>query len=103
MRRWLGEGRVSADSLVWREGWADWQKTSTVFPELAPVPAAPTVPAAPQPASEFPSAAPTSSSGARPYRRKQSSSGLAIGMVITLALLAIVLLGGLMWVLNRGA
>ena len=25
MRRWLDEGRVSGDSLVWREGWNDWK------------------------------------------------------------------------------
>ena len=34
MRTWLGEGRVSADSLVWREGWHDWQEAGTVFPKL---------------------------------------------------------------------
>jgi len=34
MRGWLSEGRVSADSLVWREGWRDWQEAGTVFPKL---------------------------------------------------------------------
>ena len=34
MRTWLSEGRVSADSLVWREGWRDWQEAGTVFPKL---------------------------------------------------------------------
>jgi hypothetical protein len=34
MRSWLTEGRVSADSLVWREGWRDWQEAGTVFPKL---------------------------------------------------------------------
>ena len=34
MRTWLAEGRVAADSLVWREGWAQWQTASTVFPQL---------------------------------------------------------------------
>jgi hypothetical protein len=34
MRGWLTEGRVSADSLVWREGWRDWQEAGTVFPKL---------------------------------------------------------------------
>jgi hypothetical protein len=33
-RGWMEEGRVSADSLVWREGWSDWQTASDVFPEL---------------------------------------------------------------------
>ncbi len=31
---WLDEGRVVADSLVWREGWAEWQTASQVFPQL---------------------------------------------------------------------
>ena len=32
MRGWLAEGHVSADSLVWREGWRDWQEAGKVFP-----------------------------------------------------------------------
>ncbi|MDA1051340.1 MAG: DUF4339 domain-containing protein [Planctomycetota bacterium] len=38
MRRWLSEGRVSADSMVWREGWADWKLAGPVFPSLEAVP-----------------------------------------------------------------
>lgn len=34
MRNWLDEGRVSPDSLVWREGWRDWQEAAGVFPQL---------------------------------------------------------------------
>jgi hypothetical protein len=34
MRRWVDEGRVSSDSMVWREGWADWQTAGPVFPTL---------------------------------------------------------------------
>ena len=34
MRTWVAEGRVSADSLVWREGWRDWQEAGGVFPRL---------------------------------------------------------------------
>jgi hypothetical protein len=36
MRKWLAEGRVSADSMVWREGWSDWQIAGPVFPALQP-------------------------------------------------------------------
>lgn len=39
MRRWLGEGRVSADALVWREGWSDWKSAGPLFPVLLPSPA----------------------------------------------------------------
>ena len=34
MRVWIAEGRVSPDSLVWREGWRDWQEAEAVFPQL---------------------------------------------------------------------
>jgi hypothetical protein len=34
MRLWLAEGRMSSDTLVWREGWRDWQSASIVFPHL---------------------------------------------------------------------
>jgi hypothetical protein len=35
MRAWLGEGRITPDSLVWREGWRDWKEAIAVFPEGA--------------------------------------------------------------------
>src|SRR5262245_55287368 len=43
MRKWIAEGRVSSDSLVWREGWTDWQNAGKMFPHLqtAAAPAAP--------------------------------------------------------------
>ena len=34
MRTWLGEGRLGGDSLVWREGWREWQEAAAVFPQL---------------------------------------------------------------------
>jgi len=34
MRNWIAEGRVSPDSLVWREGWRDWQEAGQVFAQL---------------------------------------------------------------------
>lgn len=50
MRGWLQEGRVTADSLVWREGWADWKRADATFPNLgkgaAPAAAAPQAAAA---------------------------------------------------------
>jgi hypothetical protein len=34
MRTWLAEGRVGADTLVWREGWRDWREAGDVFSQL---------------------------------------------------------------------
>lgn len=34
MRQWLSQRRVGADSMVWREGWADWKRADGVFPLL---------------------------------------------------------------------
>ena len=45
MRSWIQEGRVSADSLVWREGWPDWREAQIVFPQLSGGGAAAEVPA----------------------------------------------------------
>lgn len=35
VKSWLNAGRISADTLVWREGWADWKAGSEVFESLA--------------------------------------------------------------------
>lgn len=34
LNRWLDEGRVAPESLVWREGWPQWRKADGVFPTL---------------------------------------------------------------------
>lgn len=35
MQQWINEGRVAADSLVWREGWPDWKNAGQTFPKFA--------------------------------------------------------------------
>jgi hypothetical protein len=44
-QQWIAEGRVAADSWVWRTGWADWKAGSEALalerPAAAPVAAAP--------------------------------------------------------------
>jgi hypothetical protein len=37
-RQWMGEGRVSGDSWIWRQGWEDWQPAFRLFPNLAVTP-----------------------------------------------------------------
>jgi hypothetical protein len=41
MQGWIDEGRIAADTLVWREGWREWQAAGTAFPQLSsdPLPA----------------------------------------------------------------
>jgi hypothetical protein len=36
MRIWLAEGRIAADTLVWRDGWRDWQEAQRVFGQAPP-------------------------------------------------------------------
>lgn len=90
MRKWITEGRVSADSLVWREGWDDWLTATDVFPSLGSV-SMPPVPA-PAPGAFAPaSPAPThSSSSLRP--RRPNSSAKAISIVVVLGLFVVALL-----------
>ena len=33
LQQWLGEGRISPDDLVWRDGWSNWQSAMAVFPQ----------------------------------------------------------------------
>jgi GYF domain 2 len=37
---WLGENRITRDSMVWREGWPKWQLASEVFADYFPPPIA---------------------------------------------------------------
>ncbi|MCU0880639.1 MAG: DUF4339 domain-containing protein [Pirellulaceae bacterium] len=107
MRTWLVEGRVSGDSLVWREGWTDWRSAGQVFPQLAgasPAMSVTTVtpiganqPAA-SPAAETPRSQRTA---ARYSAKKKSGSGVAIAALVGLVLVCVVLIGVLVVVLNR--
>ncbi|HEV3021041.1 MAG TPA: DUF4339 domain-containing protein, partial [Pirellulales bacterium] len=33
-RSWIQEGRVTSESLVWRQDWPEWKRAGNVFPEL---------------------------------------------------------------------
>lgn len=84
MRKWLGEGRVTADSLVWCEGWPDWKPATSVFPQLkaSQQPVQPAAAPAPQAAEPMPM--PTGA--ARPIVRRKGGNGLAIIMIVILLL-----------------
>jgi uncharacterized protein DUF4339 len=95
MRGWLTEGRVSAETLVWREGWADWQEAGSVFPQLQS--AASAAPEAPPVATSGADA--TSSHRSGPRRRK---SGPSMGLIAVLVVAVVLLLLVLVYVLTRG-
>lgn len=65
-RVWLQEGRVTADSLVWRQDWPEWKPAGSVFSQLLGATAgeAPGVPGAVMPASGVP--LPNAAAGAFP-------------------------------------
>jgi hypothetical protein len=99
MRKWIGEGRVSADSLVWREGWDDWCTASDVFASLG-AGVTPPVPAPATPATfASPSAATSSAASARPRRR--NSTALAVAVVTVLGLMCVMLFIALIVILVR--
>jgi hypothetical protein len=89
MRKWLGEGRVSPDSLVWREGWQDWRTATEVFPSLGAM-VTPPMPVPVTPATYAASGTPAYSAGpVRPKRR--NSAVMAVTIVTVLGLLCIAL------------
>jgi hypothetical protein len=99
MRKWIGEGRISADSMVWREGWDDWRSGAAVFPYLRAAVAAPL--AAPAPVAYAPSA-PAPAASTRSYApRRQNSLALAVTTVVVLGLMSVALLIMLVWVINN--
>ena len=111
MRKWIVEGRVSAESMIWREGWSDWKVAGPIFPGLLGGPGVP--PQSPGPAAgEFgmggaigiqtsPARGGSSSRSNAPGRRRKSGSGLIIGVVVLLIMAVIGLLPLLIWVAFR--
>ncbi|MDX1962917.1 MAG: DUF4339 domain-containing protein [Pirellulales bacterium] len=111
--KWLQEGRIPPDALLWREGWNEWQAAPRVFPQLATrfPPAAISQPAAPAPYAVGTPAAPviTGQPQAHPldfdaggrtgggspvvYRRRDNSQTVLIVSLLLLLLIAI--LGGI--------
>lgn len=89
MRGWLTEGRVSPETLVWREGWADWQEAGAVFPQLKPASTAPEAP----PVAMTGEGGQTASYRTGPRRRKKGPSiGLIVVLVAAFLLLLVILI-----------
>jgi len=96
MRTWLSEGRVSADSLVWREGWRDWQEAGQVFPKLRGNPIMDFLETTPLVA-----AAPSPSAHVHRVKVKRSSDRNQVALLVILSLLVVVLLFVFLWVLFK--
>jgi hypothetical protein len=98
MRRWITEGRVAADSLVWREGWPDWKPAPDVFPSLAHKDgAASSAVGNPLGLSDA-----TSDSSGGAYRpRSRKSNSMVVAMLVVLAIASVGLLVALIAVLSK--
>ena len=85
MRTWLGEGRLGGDSLVWREGWREWQEAAAVFPQLRPERPPPPRPS--QSATRRSNSTSAKTRGIRTKRRRRVSAaeGLVAHLVLTAA------------------
>ena len=94
LRKWIDEGRVSGDSLVWREGWADWRSARELFPELPVSKSGAGAGEPPKPPEEDSPPSPAS----YPYRPKKKSMGFAIAVVVVLAVVCIALVAALVMV-----
>ena len=77
MRRWVEEGRVTSDSLVWREGWADWRLADGLFVKSSGAPD-------PAPLDNRPAAA-------RGGRRRSNAFGMVTLCVLALLSVASVI------------
>jgi hypothetical protein len=105
MRKWVAEGRVSGDSLVWREGFPEWKSASQLFPSLAGV-GAPAPAAGPPPPPAEVASIPTVTRTARKLNayeaRKNQGNGMAVAILVVLGIICVALIIGLAFVLSQG-
>jgi len=119
MKDWIHQGRVAAESLVWREGWAEWKPAAQVLPRLARELAAPAPPedpiiaASPQSIGpvQLPDTDPVVAEVVAPLRAAQPSRRAAVPrrrsnasnvvIVVFLLLAVLVLLPVLVYVLMK--
>jgi hypothetical protein len=90
MRIWLTEGRVSTDTLVWREGWRDWQVAGDVFPQLSAAMTSSAMPELEAILAE-PVAAPTYVHPPKPHAPAQRTQLIAFGVLALVVLILFVI------------
>jgi len=115
LTRWIHEKRIVADTYLWREGWPKWQRAGDVsssLPEPLSLPVATPVPPvaigidhelasvklAP---GENPNPLPMESLGTKQRKTRQRTLRVQMLPALGLLLLVVVLLGILVWVINR--
>ncbi|MGI8978824.1 MAG: DUF4339 domain-containing protein [Pirellulaceae bacterium] len=105
MRKWVSEGRVSGDSLVWREGFPEWKTAGQLFPSLAGV-GAPATAAGPPPPPAETADVPKVTRALRKLNayeaRKSKGTGMAIAILVILGIICVALVIGLAVVLSQG-
>ena len=100
MQKWLHEGRVSADTLVWREGWEEWQSAGLLFPELDEAkPPDIAFSSEPNPQLSEPKSTNQIAVHKGQGRRRPNPNQRAVAIFTTLVVVTLVVLGILMWVL----
>jgi hypothetical protein len=104
-RQWITQRRVTADALVWRDGWTDWRVAGEVLPQLSPrtPPAFAAIPGATLPPSASAPAAETVNAPAAKYLRARRSKSSTIVAICILGVVALALVGVLIFVLNRAS
>jgi hypothetical protein len=103
MRKWISEGRVSSDSLVWREGWTDWQTAGKLFPTLNESGThSSAAAAAPAVSTTVPLSPRASQRAAGRYEAtKQDSNTMAVAILVGLGILCLILIGILVFVVTQ--
>lgn len=106
MRKWVAEGRVSGDSLVWREGFPEWKNAGQLFPSLAGVGTTATPAAGPPPPPTETAEVPKVTRAVRKLNayeaKKSKGNGMAIAILVVLGVICVALVIGLVVVLSQG-
>lgn len=94
---------VTADSLVWRDGWTDWRLAGEVLPQLATrtPPAFAAAPGMAAPAAAANASPEAANAPAARYIRSRRSKSSTIAAICVLGVVAFALVGVLIFILTR--
>jgi hypothetical protein len=108
----VAEGRITPDTLIWRDGWGDWRRADSLFHVLAaglesrlqpveagtPTRGGPHANAADNPQISDPMSTDPLTIDTQAPSRQRKSSAASITLVVGLILTSLVLLGALIYV-----